>query len=121
MPIEITIPLTSVIILVAALWGIREYIRNNAQPVTSVPARVISNHREPATRRGKIMVNRACVITFELTQTGEEKVFRVPFHEGDLLAVGDCGTLIFQGSRRQFFRRQPSSPAQKAPEETKQP
>jgi uncharacterized protein (DUF58 family) len=78
---------------------IAKWARNNSAPKISAEAVVKS-------KRMHISRNRTAqyFVTFEFS-TGDRKEFNVPHEEYGLLAEGDSGIIIFQGTRYIGFQR----------------
>jgi hypothetical protein len=95
------------LILVAVIRGIAQWHYNNQQPVLSVPARVVAKRTEASgssspNRMGSTSTYYYCA--FELPHP-ERREFWVSGQEYGLLAEGNAGTLTYQGTRYQGFRR----------------
>lgn len=82
--------------------GIKEKKYNDAQPILNVHAKVITKRAERS--RSSESSSTYYYMTFE-TENGQRHEFSVQGKEYGLLADGDEGTLTYQGSRYQGFKR----------------
>ena len=101
------------IIIVTAVRGLTQYKRNNASPVLTVDAKVVSKradvtrHHHRAGADSTIHYTTSSTryyVTFEVP-SGDRMEFHLPDSEYGLLAEGDEGALTFQGTRYLSFTR----------------
>ena len=102
-------------ILAGALRGARQWKRNEASPVLTVEATVVSkredvrfHHHGTGAERTLRHTSTAYYVTFQV-ESGDRMEFEVPGTEYGLLVEGDRGRLTFQGTRYQGFERQRSN------------
>lgn len=94
-------------IIVRVAKGASDWSYNNAQPVLTETATVVSKRMEVnGTRQHSATTYYA---TFELP-AGERREFKVTGAEYGQLAEGDIGQLRYQGLRYQNFSRSPAPP-----------
>ena len=91
-------------ILVAVVKGIAEWSDNNARPVLSVPAQLVSKRTRVSGGSNDASASTWYYVTYEL-QSGERREFGVRGREYGMLAEGDVGTLTYQGTRYKGFTR----------------
>lgn len=84
--------------------GIAQWSYNNAQPVQSVPAAVVTKRTGTSGGSNNTSVSTSYYATFEM-DGGERREFGMPGGQYGLLAEGDQGTLTFQGTRYKGFAR----------------
>jgi hypothetical protein len=84
--------------------GVGQWRRNNASPVTTTMARVVTKRGEMRGGAGESGARTAYFATFE-TPPGERRELALPAHDFGLLAEGDTGQLTYQGSRFKGFAR----------------
>lgn len=99
------------LILFQIIRGIATWSRNNAQPVLTVDAHVVSKRTDVSRRahnhnNGHIhhSTSTSYYITFQVEST-DRMEFHVSGEEYGMLAEGDYGRLTFQGSRYHGFER----------------
>lgn len=100
-----------IMFITAAVKGVRQWSRNNNQPILVVPARLISKrtnisssiHTE-SDSFSHSHTSTEYYITFEV-ETGSRLEFQVSGQEYGLLIEGDSGKLKFQGTRYLGFER----------------
>lgn len=100
------------IIIFTIIRGLREWDSNNKQPILNVNAKLISK-RTSTSRHNHSMNNghnhisssTSYYVTFEVN-SGDRMEFKVSGKEYGMLAEGDTGELIFQGSRYHRFNRE---------------
>jgi hypothetical protein len=98
------------IIVVSAVQGIVRWSRNNALPVLSVQARLVSKRTQVSHRHGggvndhSVHSSTRYFVTFEV-ESGDRMEFAVDGSEFGMLAEGDFGKLSFQGTRYLGFER----------------
>ncbi|WP_276352274.1 DUF2500 domain-containing protein [Cohnella caldifontis] len=101
------------IIAFGAIRGVAQWSFNNASPVLSVEARVVSkrthvshHHHHDGNDSFHHSVNSSTqyFVTFEV-ESGDRMEFRVDGAEFGMLAEGDHGRLSFQGTRYLGFSR----------------
>ena len=92
------------VILVSLGRSVAQWKRNNASPVLTVDARVVSRranyHRGP----GNHMGHTSYYATFQV-ESGDRMELYLSGEEYGLLAEGDQGKLTFQGTRYLGFQR----------------
>ena len=95
-------------IIYAIVKGIGTWASNNAQPVLTQPAHIVSKRTDTSgmgsRMNGAGNVSTSYYVTFELAG-GERKEFGISGREYGQLAEGDAGTLTFQGTRYKGFAR----------------
>jgi Protein of unknown function (DUF2500) len=94
-------------IIINAAKSIAEWTNNNAQPRQDDPARVVTKRTETTgrvshNRRGRVWTT--YFVTFEL-KSGHRMEFSLEGREYGLLAEGDEGVLMYQGTRYLGFQR----------------
>lgn len=108
-PIFFTIMFVIVIgmILFSVFKGVSTWSRNNAQPVLSVEARVVSKRTEQfqhSHESNHHAGHTTHYATFQV-ESGDRMEFSLAGKEFGLLAEGDMGKLTFQGTRYHGFER----------------
>lgn len=107
------------IIAFSAIRGIAQWNRNNAQPVLTVDARLVSKRTHVShhhhsdgndTFQHSTTSSTTYYATFEV-QSGDRMEFRINGAEFGMLAEGDNGKLSFQGTRYLGFSRAQRSEA----------
>lgn len=96
--------LTFGIIAVQLARGLAQWSRNNASPIESVPAKVIAKRTDTSGGMNGRRVWTEYYVTFEF-EGGERREFWVGSGDFGVLAEGDRGTLICQGTRYKGFER----------------
>ncbi|WP_316248660.1 DUF2500 domain-containing protein [Youxingia wuxianensis] len=102
-------------ILVHGIKGAKQWRRNNASPVLTVQAQVVTKRADTSyhTHHHSTSDNAAMnyhssstryYVTFEV-ESGDRLEFEVPSSEYGMLVEGDRGGLTFQGTRYQGFER----------------
>lgn len=99
-------------IIISAVKGISQWQSNNNQPVTIVPARLVSKrinvsshlHSNADTIGQSSSSSTDYYITFEV-ESGSRMEFQIQGREYGLLVEGDQGKLEFQGTRYLGFKR----------------
>ncbi|MGN4123914.1 DUF2500 domain-containing protein [Lysinibacillus sphaericus] len=84
--------------------GIRQWTKNNAAPVLTVPARIVTKRTNTRGGSGNSSAHTSYYVTFEV-QSGDRIELKLNGREYGLLADGDFGLLTFQGTRFQTFER----------------
>ena len=84
--------------------GVGQWRRNNASPVVTAMARVVTKRGEVHGGTGESAARTAYFATFE-TPTGERRELALPAREFGLIADGDTGQLTYQGTRFKGFAR----------------
>ena len=84
--------------------GVGAWSRNNASPVVTTMARVVTKRSESYGGSGESRARTAYFATFE-TPAGERFELPVPARESGLIAEGDAGELTYQGTRFKGFTR----------------
>ncbi|MEW8973737.1 MAG: DUF2500 domain-containing protein [Tissierellaceae bacterium] len=98
-------------ILFTVISGIREWSSNNKQPILNVDAVIVSKrsntsrHSHNNNGHHHTSTSTTYYVTFEV-QSGDRMEFRVSGKEYGMLAEGDKGNLIFQGTRYHEFDRE---------------
>lgn len=98
------------IIIFTLIRGVKEWHKNNQQPVLNVEAKIVAkrNHtsRNSSNNGGHHHhhTSTSYYVTFEV-ESGDRMEFRVAANEYGLLAEGDIGKLTFQGTRYHKFER----------------
>ncbi len=98
-------------IIFTIINGIREWSSNNKQPILNVDAVIISKrtntsrHHHNNNGHGHTSTSTTYYVTFEV-QSGDRMEFVVSGKEYGMLAEGDKGNLIFQGTRYHGFDRE---------------
>lgn len=101
-----------VFVIIAVLGGIKQWFHNNNSPVVRTKAMVVSKRTE-VSHHNTTMSNTNHVghcstsyyVSFEL-DTGSRIEFHVQGNQYGILKEGDCGILIFQGTRYLQFDRE---------------
>ncbi|NLY46651.1 MAG: DUF2500 domain-containing protein [Tissierella sp.] len=99
------------IILVTIIRGVGEWSSINKQPILNVDAKVVSKRtnvsRGHHNHGGHVHSSSSTTYyaTFEV-QSGDRMEFKVSGKEYGLMAEGDLGNLIFQGTRYHGFDRE---------------
>ncbi|WP_429844743.1 DUF2500 domain-containing protein [Brevibacillus sp. FIR094] len=93
-------------ILGAIVNGIRIWMSNNASPILTQPAKIISKRTSTSGGGNDTSVSTYYYLTFELSN-GERLEFHVKGSEYGLLVEGDTGRLTYQGTRYKEFSRRP--------------
>lgn len=102
------------VIIFAVIKGISEWSNNNKQPVLSVDAKIVSKRVQVS--NGSNMNNdhhhhtssTFYHVTFEV-ESGDRMELQTSGNEYGLLAEGDVGKLVFQGTRYKSFQRKISN------------
>jgi len=94
----------SVLFLMIILKRIHTWMTNNASPILTAPAMVISKRQKVTGGGNDSSVSTYSYITFQL-ENGERMEFRVTGSEYGLLIETDHGFLTYQGSRYKGFDR----------------
>lgn len=98
-------------IIFTIINGIREWSSNNKQPILNVDAVIVSKrtntsrHHHNNNGHGHTSTSTTYYVTFEV-QSGDRMEFVVSGKEYGMLAEGDKGNLIFQGTRYHGFDRE---------------
>ena len=102
------------IIIFTVIKGIAEWSNNNRQPVLSVDAKIVSK-RTSVSRSSSMNNNHHhhnsrtfYHVTFEV-ESGDRMELKTSGNEYGILAEGDVGTLVFQGTRYKSFQRKISN------------
>lgn len=113
MPIIVSLGFVVVfgLIFVNIIRGIRTWKYNNAQPVLTVPSRIVAkrdrvttHHHNHGNGMHQNHSSTSYYITFEV-ESGDRMEFLVRSQEYGMLAEGDLGRLTFQGTRYLGFER----------------
>ena len=86
------------------LMGVGQWRRNNASPVVTTLARLVTKRDEVHGGTGDSGARTAYFATFEMP-TGERCELALPAREFGLIADGDTGQLTYQGTRFKGFAR----------------
>ena len=98
-------------LLVGALFifiifsNLKEWSKNNASPVLTVPAKVVTKRTRTTGGTDHSSASTTYYVTFEV-QSGDRIELRLSGREYGQLADHDFGLLTFQGTRFQSFERQ---------------
>ena len=92
------------ILLFAIISNLTEWSKNNASPVLTVPAKVVTKRTRTSGGAGDSSASTTYYVTFEV-QSGDRMEMRLSGREYGQLAEGDFGLLTFQGTRFQTFER----------------
>ena len=98
---------TFMLLIYTIFKNIKQWRKNNASPVLSVPATVVSKHMDVhdyPQENGPSYTSTNYFVTFEL-ENGRRLEFKVKSKESRVLAERDQGTLTYQGTRYLGFRR----------------
>lgn len=99
------------IIIFSVIKGIAQWSNDNKQPVLSVKAKIVSKRSHTSNRasmHGEHHHHSSSTfyyVTFEV-ESGYRMELKVIGREYGLLAEGDVGKLVFQGSRYKSFERE---------------
>ncbi len=99
------------VIIFNIVKGISEWSSNNKQPILNVDAKVVSKrtnvsrHNHNNNGHHHTSTSTTYYVTFEV-QSGDRMEFKVKGKEYGMLAEGDRGNLIFQGTRYHGFDRE---------------
>jgi hypothetical protein len=99
-----------VVAIVAAVFatvivrGVGQWRRNNASPVVTTMARVVTKRGEVHSGTGESRAQTAYFATFE-APTGDRCELALPARAFGLIADGDTGQLTYQGTRFKGFAR----------------
>lgn len=88
----------------AIINGLRQWAKNNAAPVLTVPAKIVTKRTNTRGGSGNSSAQTSYYVTFEV-QSGDRLELKLNGREYGLLADGDFGLLTFQGTRFQTFER----------------
>jgi hypothetical protein len=98
------------IIIFTVIRGIGQWSHNNNQPVLSVDAKIVSkrvqvsNHSNMNNGQHHHTSSTFYHVTFEV-ESGDRMELQTSGNEYGLLAEGDVGKLVFQGTRYKSFQR----------------
>lgn len=84
--------------------GVSQAMRNNASPVITTTARVVTKRSDVRGGAGESHARTAYFATFE-TPDSERHELALPAREFGLIADGDSGQLTYQGTRFKGFAR----------------
>ena len=102
--VGIVAALVVVVFATLIVRGVALWRRNNASPVVSTVARVVTKRSEVHGGAGETSASTAYFATFE-TPTGERCELGLPARDFGLIADGDSGQLAYQGTRFKGFAR----------------
>ncbi|HEY2492492.1 MAG TPA: DUF2500 domain-containing protein [Paenibacillus sp.] len=99
------------IILLSVGKGVRQWGRNNKQPILTVGSQIVSKrnevrHHQRSNDQMSSYTRTSYYITFEV-ESGDRIEFTVDGEEYGMCAEGDTGRLTFQGTRYMGFQRNP--------------
>lgn len=92
------------IFAVVIVRGVSEWGKNNASPVLTVEARIVSKRQMHSHHNGNTMGSTSYYVTFEV-ESGDRMELLTNGKEYGMLAEGDQGKLTFQGTRYKGFER----------------
>lgn len=84
--------------------GITQWAKNNAAPVLTVPAKIVTKRTNTRGGSGNSAAHTTYYVTFEV-QNGDRIELQLNGRKYGQLADGDFGLLTFQGTRFQIFER----------------
>jgi hypothetical protein len=90
----------------AFVRGLTQWSRNNASPLQTVPAVLVTKRGQVSGGSGDSSASTSYYATFEL-RGGERLEFRVRGREYGQLVENDRGQLTYQGTRYKGFARMP--------------
>ncbi|WFD09178.1 DUF2500 domain-containing protein [Tepidibacter hydrothermalis] len=90
--------------VIAVVGGIKQWNKNNNQPVLYVNAKLISKRTNISRNNNNHSRSTSYYCTFEV-ESGDRIEFRLSGNEYGLLAENDAGKLKFQGTRYLGFQR----------------
>ena len=106
---QVMVPLMFVlvfgIIIVTMVRGIGEWNKNNQSPKLTVPATVVAKRSDVHSGIETMHTFTSYYVTFQV-ESGDRMEFEISDMEYGMLAEGDSGELIFQGTRYLNFRRE---------------
>ncbi|HTH46476.1 MAG TPA: DUF2500 domain-containing protein, partial [Candidatus Limnocylindria bacterium] len=100
-----------------AIQGIAQWSSNNAQPVLTVPARVVTKRQHVSGGGHDSSASTWYYVTFETLADGLRQEFAVRSTDYSGLAEDDTGDLTYQGTRYNGFvrARRPAAPSPPPP------
>ena len=106
---QVMVPLMFVlvfgIIIVTMVRGIGEWNKNNQSPKLTVPVTVVAKRSDVHRGIETMHTFTSYYVTFQV-ESGDRMEFEISDMEYGMLAEGDSGELIFQGTRYLNFRRE---------------
>ena len=93
------------IIIVTMVRGIGEWNKNNQSPKLTVPVTVVAKRSDVHRGIETMHTFTSYYVTFQV-ESGDRMEFEISDMEYGMLAEGDSGELIFQGTRYLNFRRE---------------
>lgn len=90
--------------VIAIIGGIKQWSKNNNQPVLSVEAKVVAKRSNTSRNSHNHSSSTSYYCTFEI-ESGDRVEFHLSGNEYGLLAENDIGKLKFQGTRYLGFHR----------------
>ena len=98
------------VVVFTLIKGVSQWNKNNKEPVLNVDAVVVSkrtntSHRSNANNNIHSSSSTSYFITFQV-QSGDRMEFHVSGNEYGMIAEGDRGNLVFQGTRFHTFDRE---------------
>ncbi|MGE7622292.1 DUF2500 domain-containing protein [Viridibacillus sp. NPDC096237] len=91
-------------IIFTIVKGISQWSKNNASPILTVPAEVVTKRSKTSGGSGDTSPSTRYYTTFEV-QSGDRIELPVSGSEYGMLVEGDFGLLTFQGTRYKGFER----------------
>ena len=92
-------------IIVTLIRGVGEWNKNNQSPKLTVPATVVAKRSDVHRGIETMHTFTSYYVTFQV-ESGDRMEFEISDMEYGMLAEGDSGELIFQGTRYLNFRRE---------------
>lgn len=93
------------VFITSLVKGLRQYFKNNSQPVVTEPARIIAKRTHTWGGNGNSSAHTSYYMTFEF-ENGERKEFPASSSMYGMSAEGDVGMLTHQGTRLIDFERE---------------
>lgn len=85
--------------------NLKEWSKNNASPVLTVPAKIVAKRTNTSGGTGNSPASTTYYVTFEV-QSGDRIELQLSGREYGQIADDDFGLLTFQGTRFHTFERQ---------------
>ena len=92
-------------IIVTLIRGVGEWNKNNQSPKLTVPVTVVAKRSDVHRGIETMHTFTSYYVTFQV-ESGDRMEFEISDMEYGMLAEGDSGELIFQGTRYLNFRRE---------------
>ena len=93
------------VIIFKIIKGISEWSKNNASPILTVPAEIVTKRTKVSGGSGDSSTKTSYYVTFEVG-SGDRIELKVKGREYGALVEGDSGDLTFQGTRYHQFKQQ---------------